>query len=127
MRIIALVGVIGVLLLDLLDVTSKGSVGGPLTLALMFLLAMLAVGIHDAWSNKRGGLGWIVSIVCSLIGGFLAVILGGLIMEEVLPRLNLGGPLATSSHPLRYVAPAGVMALTILGSWAALQAVNRLR
>jgi hypothetical protein len=127
MRAIALVSVIGVLLLDLADVTSKGSVGGPLTLALMFFIAMLAVGIHEAWSNKRGGLSWIVSIVCSVIGGFLAVIVGGLTMEEVLPRLNLEGPLATSSHPLRYVAPAGVMVLTILGSWAALQAVNRFR
>jgi hypothetical protein len=127
MRIITLVCVIGVLLLDLLDATPKSSVGGPLTFLLIFFLAMLAVGIHEAWSNKRGVLGWIVSIVCSLIGGFFAVISGGLAMEEIIPLLKLNGSLATSQHPMRYVASAGIMLLTLLGSWLALQIVNRFR
>ena len=127
MKIITLVCVIGVLLLDFAGAIPKSSVGGPMTLLLMYFFAMLAVGFHDAWSNKRGVLGWIVSIVCSLVGGFLGVIFAGLVLEEILPLLALNGPLATSQHPMRYIAPAGMMALTLLGSWGALQIVNRLR
>ena len=98
-----------------------------MAILLLFFLAMLAVGFHDAWSNKRGVLGWIVSIVCAIIGGFLALALGSLVMEAILPLIKLDGPLATSQHPMRYVAYAGMMALTLLGSWAALQIVNRFR
>jgi len=127
MRTITLVGVIGVLLIDFTGAIPKSSVGGPLALLLMFFLAMLAVGLHEAWSNKRGVLGWIVSIVCSVIGGFMAVTFGGLVMEEMLPLLELNGSLASSQHPMRYVASAGMMVLTLLGSWGALQIVNRFR
>jgi hypothetical protein len=128
MRIITLVGIIGILLVDFVGAIPKSSVGGPMFFLLMLFLAMLAVGLHDAWSNKRGVLGWIVSIVCSVIGGLLAVTLGGLvIMEQILPLMELDGPLAGSNHPMRYVSSAGVMALTVLGSWVVLQIVNRFR
>jgi hypothetical protein len=127
MRIITLVGILGILLLNFAGAIPKSSVGGPMALLLMVFLAMLAVGFHDAWSNKRGVLGWIVSIVCAVIGGFLGVTLGALVMETILPLMELDGPLAASQHPMRYVASAGMMALTLLGSWAALQIVNRFR
>ena len=127
MRIITLVGIVGILLVDFAGAIPKSSVGGPMALLLMFFLAMLAVGLHDAWSNKRGVLGWIVSIVCSVIGGFLAVTLGGLVMETIFPLMELDGSLATSQHPMRYVSSAGMMALTLLGSWVALQIVNQFR
>jgi len=127
MRTITLVGVIGILLFDFAGAIPKSSVGGPLALFLIFFLAMLVVGLHEAWSNKRGVLGWIVSIVCSVIGGFLAVTFGGLVMEAILPLLELNGSLATSQHPMRYVLSAGMMVLTLLGSWTALQIVNRFR
>jgi hypothetical protein len=127
MRTLALVGVIGILLFDFAGAIPKSSVGGPLALFLIFFLAMLAVGLHDAWSNKRGVLGWIVSIVCSVIGGFLAVTFGGMVMEAILPFLGLNGSLATSQHPMRYVSSVGMMVLTLLGSWVALQMVNRFR
>jgi hypothetical protein len=127
MRTITLVGVIGILLFDFAGAIPKSSVGGPLVLFLILFLAMLAVGLHDAWSNKRGVLGWVASIICAVIGGFLAVTLGGLIMEAILPHLELNGPLATSQHPMRYVSSAGMMVLTLLGSWAVLQIVNRFR
>jgi hypothetical protein len=80
-------------------------VGGPLTLVLIFLLAMLAAGIHDAWSNRRGVLGWIVSIVCAVIGGFLAV--SPLVLEGLLPFLDLNGSLAcglATSHARRFMS-----------------------
>jgi hypothetical protein len=127
MRIITVVSVIGIVLADVVGAIPRSSVGGPLTLLLMFFLAMLAVGLHEAWSNKRGVLGWIVSIVCSVIGGFAALSIGGLVMEEILPRLGLNGPLATSQHPMRYISPAIMMVVTLLGAWAALQLVNRFR
>jgi len=127
MRTITLVGVIGILLFDFAGAIPKSSVGGPLALFLIFFLAMLVVGLHEAWSNKRRVLGWIVSIVCSVIGGFLAVTFGGLVMEAILPLLELNGSLATSQHPMRYVLSAGMMVLTLLGSWTALQIVNRFR
>jgi hypothetical protein len=127
MRIITLVGILGILLVDFAGAIPKSSVGGPMALLLMVFLAMLAVGFHDAWSNKRGVLGWIVSIVCSIIGGFLALALGSLVMEAILPLIKLDGPLATSQHPMRYISLAGMMALMLLGSWGALQIVNRFR
>jgi len=126
MRTITLVGVTAILLFDFAGIP-KSSVGGPLAVFLIFFLAMLGVGLHEAWSNKRGVLGWIVSIVCSFVGGFLAVTFGGLVMEAILPLLDLNGSLATSQHPMRYVSSAGMMALTLLGSWGALQIVNRFR
>jgi hypothetical protein len=127
MKTITLVGVISVLLLDFAGAIPKSSVGGPLTLFLIFFLAMLAVGLHEAWSNKRGVFGWMVSIVCSLIGGFLAITFGGLVMEAMLPFLELNGSLATSQHPMRYVSSAGMMLLTLSGSWIALQIASRFR
>jgi hypothetical protein len=98
-----------------------------MTLALAFLVAALAVGIHEAWSKKRGVLGWIVSIVASLAGAFLAASLGSVVMETILMHLDLEGPLAATGHPLIYVSLAGMMLLTLLGSWIALWIVNRLR
>lgn len=127
MKIITLVFVVGIVLFDVAGAIPNSSVGGPLTLLLMSFLAMLAVGLHDAWSRQRGVLGWIVSIVCSVIGGLVAVTLGGLAMEAIIPLLNLNGSLAASQHPMRYVASGFMMALTLLGSWGVLQLVNRLR
>jgi hypothetical protein len=127
MKTITLIGIIGILLFDFAGAIPNSSVGGPLTLLLIFFLAMLAVGLHEAWSNKRGVPGWVVSFVCSVIGGFLAVTIGGLVMDAILPLLELNGPLAPSQHPVRYVFSAGMMVLTLLGSWGALQIVNRFR
>jgi uncharacterized membrane protein len=85
------------------------------------------VGIHEAWVKKRGALGWIVNIVASVIGGFVAASLGSLAMEMILSRLQLEGSLASSHHPLLYISSAGMAILTVLGSWITLQIVNRFR
>lgn len=127
MRYIALIAVIAVVLLQWGGAVPDSSVGGPMTLVLLFLLAALAAGIHEAWSNKRGVLGWIVSIAAALTGGLLAAGAGGMILETILPHLNLEGSLAQTRHPLLYVSSAGMMLLTLLGSWLALWLVNRLR
>ncbi|MBS4082764.1 MAG: hypothetical protein KGZ73_04365 [Rhizobiales bacterium] len=127
MWIIMLITVAGVLLLDFTGSIPQSSVGGPLTIFFVALLAMLAYGVYEAWSNKRGVLGWIVSIVCSFLGGIVAGLVGAEILDLILPYLRLDGPLATSHHPLRYILPAGMMVFILSGSWAALKLVNRFR
>lgn len=121
------IAVAGVVLLQLTGLLSPSSVGGPLTLMMLFLLAALAVGIHDALSNERGVFGWIVNIPLSIVGGLAAASVGGLLGEEILPSLDLDGSLVSSRHPLAYFFLAGVMSLTLLGAWSAIWLTNRLR
>jgi hypothetical protein len=88
---------------------------------------VLALGLYEAWSHKRGVQGWIVSVVASVVGGFLGAVVASSILGTVLSYLNLGVPLAETQHPLRYIASAGMMLLALLGSWIALQNANRFR
>jgi len=124
-KIITLLAVTAMLLLSV--AMPQSSVGGPLTIMLILFLVMLAVGIHEAWLKKRGALGWIVNIVVSVIGGFVTVGFAGVPMEMILPHLHLEGSLASSHHPLLYIVSAAMALLTMLGSWIALQIVNRFR
>jgi hypothetical protein len=127
MKYIAPIAVTGILLLQLTGAIPLSSVGGPMTIALAFFAAALAVGIHEAWTKKRGVLGWIVNIVVSLAGAFLAADLGGMVVGMILTLLNLDGSLAATGGPLMYVTLAGMMAVTLLGTWGALWIVNRWR
>ena len=124
---IALIAVAAVVLLELTDLVPRSSVGGPLTLALIYILAMLAAGLHEAWSVRRSVPGWIVSIVAAVVGGFIAVGFAGMAMEALLSRLELEGSLASTRHPLLFVLSAGMMLLALLGSWIGLKIVNRFR
>ena len=125
MKTIALLAVLAMLLQALFG--TQSSVGGPMTMLYIVFVTMLAVGIYEAWSKKRGVLGWIVNIVASLIGGFVAVSMGGMAMETILSNLQLEGALASSGHPLLYISSAGMAILTVLGSWITLEIVNRFR
>ena len=125
MKTIALLAVMAVFLQNLIG--TRSSVGGPMTIMLILFLAMLAVGIYEAWLKKRGALGWIVNIVASVIGGFAAAIIVGMAMETILPHLHLEGSLVSSQHPLLYVFSAGTAILTVLGAWIPLQIANRFR
>lgn len=127
MKYIALIAVIAIILLQFSGAVPQASVGGPMTLALVFFAAVLAVAIHEAWSNKRGVLGWIVNIPVSFAGAFVAAELGNLIFEPILMLFPVEGSLAASGRPLLYVLLAGMMLLSVLGSWIALQIVNRWR
>ena len=127
MKYIALIAVIAIILLQFSGAVPQASVGGPMTLALVFFAAVLAVAIHEAWTNKRGVVGWIVNIFVSFIGAFVAAELGNLIFEPILLLFPVEGTLAASGHPLLYVLLAGMMLLAVLGSWSALQLVNRWR
>jgi len=127
MRIIVPVAVAGIVLIDVLGGIPSSSVGGPLTFMLISLIAMLAVGVHEAWSGKRGVGGWILSLILALVGGMAGAFAASVILEAIIPYLDLGGPLATSRHPMRYLATAGMMLLVLAGAWGALQSVRRLR
>ncbi len=133
MKTIAPLAVITIVLLQFSGAIPQSSVGGSLTIGFVFLAFALAVGIHEAWTNKRGVLGWIVSMLTALVGGFVAAgVFGDILIVPVLALLNLigsnlEGSLAATGGPLLYAALAGMMLLTLLGSWAALQLVNRWR
>jgi hypothetical protein len=125
MRAITLIAVSAMLLLELTDALPKSSVGGPMTMMMLVFVAVLAFGLYDAWSKERGLLGWIVSIVAAVVGGFLGAAMAGAILGTILSYLNLGVPLAATQHPLRYIASAGMMLLALLGAWLMLRIVSR--
>ncbi len=127
MPYIALVGVITLLLLEFTGAIPQSSVGGPMTIALVFFIAALAVGIREAWLHKRGVLGWIVSIFVALVGAYVAAEIGSFIVGSMLTLMQFEGSLAASRHPLLYVSLAGMLLFTMLGSWTALRLVDRMR
>ncbi|MBC7831729.1 MAG: hypothetical protein H7Y62_06900 [Hyphomicrobium sp.] len=127
MKYIALIAVITLLALELSGSIPQSSVGGPMTIALVFFIAALTVGIREAWLNKRGVLGWIVSIVASLVGAFVGAEIGGLVFGTIQGLLNVEGALAETRHPLLYVSMVGMVLFGLLGSWIALRIVDRMR
>ena len=56
MPYIVLIAVIGILLLQWASSIPLSSVGGSMTIGLAVLAAVPAVGIHEAWTKKRGWL-----------------------------------------------------------------------
>jgi hypothetical protein len=120
-----LLAVAAMLLLEVFGPTS--SVGGSMSFTLVFVVVTLAVPIYEAWSNRRGAIGWIVNLFVSILGGLTAIAVIGMAMETILPHLHLEGSLASSQHPLKYVVVAVIGILMVAGSWIPLQIVNRLR
>ena len=128
MTYIALIAVIGILLLQLTGSIPLSSVGGPLVIGLALIVAALAVGIHEAWTKKRGVIGWIVNIVVSFVGVFVAAPLGGMVIVMLLsPFMDGSSSLAKAGGLVMSVALAGGMLVTLLGAWGALWIVNRWR
>ena len=127
MPIILLIAVGGVLLLHLTGAIPLSSVGGPMVIALAVFAATFAVAIFEAWTKRRGVLGWIVNIVSSFVATFVAAQLGGLLMVVILMPFASGSSLAASGGAVMAVSLAGVMAAAVLGSWGALMIVNRWR
>jgi hypothetical protein len=124
---IALIAVIGILLLHSSGAIPMTGVGGPMTMGLVLLAAAPAVGIHEAWTKKRGVLGWIGNIVVSLVGAFLFAPLGGMIIVMILSPFMDRPSLAATGGAAMYVAAAGMMLVILLGAWGALWIVNRWR
>ena len=124
---VALIAVIGILLLQWTDSIPLASVGGSLTIGFAYIAAALVVGIYEAWTKKRGVLGWIVNIVVSFVGVFVAAPLGGMVVVMILSPFMDRSSLAATGGPVMSVGLAGMMIVTLLGAWGALQIVNRWR
>lgn len=127
MKLIVPIGVIAILLLQLSGTVPNSSVGGPMTIAFCLLVGALAVGIHEAWSKRRGVLGWIASPLIAFVGGLLGALVCNSILESIMPFLHLNGSLVSTGHPMLYVSLAASMVLTLLGAWLALDIANRWR
>ena len=52
-----------------------------MVIALAVFVAALAVAVHEAWTKRRGVLGWIINIISSFLGTFVAAQFGGLMMS----------------------------------------------
>lgn len=125
MKYIAPIALISIVLLA--GMIPLSGVGGAMIIGWAFLLAALAVGIYEAWTKKRGVLGWFVNIAVSFIGALLVAPLGGMVVVMILSPFMDGSSLAATGGPVMYVALAGVMVVTLLGAWGALRVVNRWR
>jgi hypothetical protein len=123
---IAVVTVIGMLLL-LASGAISGSVGGSLTVGFALILAALAVGIHEAWTMKRGALGWIVNMFVSILGVTLIAPLGGAAVALILSPFASGSSLAASGGGVMSLALIGMTGIVLAGAWGALWVVNRWR
>lgn len=128
MIFIILIAVFGILLLHGTGAIPLDSVGGALVIAAAVFGGTLAVAIHEAWTKRRGVLGWIVNIAVSLVGAFVAAPLGGMVMVMfIAPFMDGSSSIAAARGPQMSIALAGQMAITLLGSWGALLLVNRWR
>ena len=123
---IAVIAIGALLGLELSGSIPDASVGGPLTIAVVIFATALAVGIRDAWLNKRGALGWIVSIIASFIGMFFAAQIAGVIFVAIQGLLGFGGTTLAAS-PLFHASLVGTVLISMLGSWLALRLVDRMR
>jgi hypothetical protein len=128
MTYIALIAVIGILLLQWSVGEPLTGVGGSVVMGLALLAAAPAVGIHEAWTKRRGVLGWILSIVVALIGAFVFAPLGGMVIVLMLSPFTDGArSVAAAGGGVMSVALAGMMLCILLGAWGALRIVNRWR
>ena len=125
MKTITLITVLALIAQDLWG--TQSSVGGSLTILLILVIAIVAVGIHDAWAHRRGVLGWLASLGAAIVGGTAGMVGSGMAFEAIIPYLHLNGSLASSQHPMLYIASAGSAMITVFGCWVALQLVDLLR
>jgi hypothetical protein len=125
MKFIVLIAVIGILVLQWSIDVPLASVGGSMAIGFTFLAAALLVGVHEAWTMRRGVLGWIVNIVVSFMGAFVITPLGGAVIAIALS--NGSQSLAAAGGPRMTIALIGGMLVTLFGAWGALWVVNRWR
>jgi hypothetical protein len=120
-KTIMLLAVAAILLLDVFG--SKSSVGGPMADLMVSFIVILAVGLHEAWG--RGPVGWVANVMLAILGGLTGLWLMGLALETTMSAIHFEGRLATSDHPLRYIADMALPIFTVLGAWLPIQVVNR--
>ena len=125
MKFIVLIAVIGILLLQWSIDVPLASVGGSMAIGFAFLAAALLVGVHEAWTMRRGVLGWIVNIVVSFLGAFVIAPLGGAVIAIALSDGSQS--LAAAGGPRMTIALVGGMLVTLFAAWGALWVLNRWR
>lgn len=123
-----------IVLVDLPDVhDSRRSDGGPAVLTVMLLAAMekallvmlalfgvvAAIGLYEAWSKKRGIVGWIVSVVTAIVGAVATMSVCVSIGDAMVVRWpkSMAGEMFLSFSPI----------LVLVGAWLALRVVARFR
>lgn len=128
MAYIALAAVVAILLLQWTGSLPNSSVGGPLLIALVYFVAVIAMAVHEAWTKKRSVIGWIVNVVVAVLGAFIAAQVGGMLMVMLLGGLGqMEGSLAKTGGPVFSIALVGSLLATLFGAWGAIQIVNRWR
>ena len=90
-----------------------------LLLMLVFFGIIVVIGIYDAWSKKRGVVGWIVSVLTAVVGGaaVMAVCVG---IGDAMVRW---WPQSPAGEAFLAITPV----LMLAGAWAAVRVVNRFR
>jgi hypothetical protein len=106
----------------MLTVVLLAAMEKALLLMLVALGAAAAVGLYEAWSRKRGLLGWILSVAVALVGGFAGAIVTSTVLESAIMVVGEKGA------PLLQLLGLPVMAgMVLLGSWGALRVASRYR
>jgi hypothetical protein len=128
MAYLTVIAVAAVLLLQATSAIPAGSVEGALTIAVVYLLAAVAVGMREAWLRRRGPIGWIVNMVVTVVAALMAAQLTGGALAQGLSRLfELDGSLMRTGGPALSIALVGTMLASIFAAWLALQVTNRWR
>lgn len=128
MGYIALAAVFGIVFLQGSGAIPMSSVGGPMTIATVGFSAMLAVAIYEAWTMKRGVLGWIVNILVTFLGVSLVAPFGGMIVALILsPFMSGSSSLAAEGGAVMSIALAAMMVVIVLSAWGSIWVVNRWR
>ncbi len=128
MKFIVPVAVLAIWALQASGAVPNSSVGGPMTLAIVYFAAVLVVAIYEAWVSRRGPLAYIANIVVAFVGSFIAAEVANLAFEASLMALSAGGALVEVRPSLfLYAGLAAMMVVMLLGAWGAIQLVNRWR
>ena len=127
MPYVTLIAVIGILLLQWTGSIPLASVGGSMAIGFTYIAAALVVGLHEAWTQGRGVLGWIVNIVVSFLSALVVTPIGGAVIGIVLQSFATDRSLAATGGFLFSAALVAGMLVTLFGAWGALQIVNRWR
>jgi hypothetical protein len=128
MPYILLIAVAAILILQASGGIPLASGGGPLAIAAVFLIAALAVAIHEAWMKGRRLLGWLANIVIVLVGIFLAAPVAGMMVTLLVGQLfTMSTSLAATGRPPLAIALAVAMAANLLAARSALLVAERWR
>ncbi len=125
---VALVAAVAILLLQGTGLIPVSSVGGPLTIGLAFIAAALALGLREAWVNRRGPLGWAINMAASFFGALIGAQAGGIVVVMLIGAvMDIDGSLARTGGLAMSFALIGGLFATLAGAGVALWIVNRFR